>query len=122
MSLQEMIGIFMRQTTVALSCFTAFCIIAETIFPGFATPFAHIALLGLVSILLAWFSPVPTERVSHWARIRALCVWGLVVMGGIGFLLTQLAPLGMMAWIRLIGIGLTGAFVAGYLYQQTSLE
>lgn len=122
MNTQEIIGIFMRQTTIALSCFTVFCIIAETIFPGFASPFVHIALLGLISLLLAWISPIPTERISQWTRIRALIVWSLVVIGGIGFLLTQLAPLGTMAWIRLIGIGLTGAFVAGYLYQQTSSE
>lgn len=120
MNLQEVFGVMIRQAAIALSCFTLFCVTAEVIFPGFASPFIHIPLLGLISILLAWIAPLPTERISNWTRIRALFLLSIVAIGGVSFLLTQLAPLGTMAWIRLVGISLTALLIAGFLYQQTA--
>lgn len=105
MSLQDFFSVLWRQSVYAGILFCLFCLLSEVVFPGFAAPFIHIPLLGLIFLAGAWFAAKPDETSSSRIyKIVSLGLYGLLCIGLAAYLLTQLAPLGSMAWIRFGGI------------------
>lgn len=93
-----------RQVVYAGILFCLFCLAVEAVFPGFAAPFVNIPWWCLACCLCAWFATAADQGRSRLRTGASMALYAVICLGGLAYLLAQLAPLGSMAWLRFAGV------------------